>query len=94
MLMRRGGQRHGRADFIKPLISYMTPSEPSKRPTAEEAFTRFKTIERTLTGYQLSQRLHPLGPERMPTRIIRDIIYRLRDRWWTLAPKKPLLPLV
>ncbi|KAG8869656.1 hypothetical protein FRB97_004377 [Tulasnella sp. 331] len=82
------------ADFILPLIQYMTPDAPEDRPSAQEAFERFKTIQGKMRGYQLSMRLRPLEPESVGIRLIKDAYYWLCDRWWTLKPKKKLEPLV
>jgi len=81
-------------DFVKPLVEYMTPAIPANRPTATEAFDRFKTMKAKLSEYQLSQRLHPLKPESTPIRVMKDAYYRLCDKWWMMKPKKKLEPLV
>ncbi|KAG9024139.1 hypothetical protein FRB95_012039 [Tulasnella sp. JGI-2019a] len=81
------------AEFLKPLIDYMTPEAPGDRPTAEEASQRFKTMRANMTGSQLSQRLRPTLPEPTAIRIFKDAYYRMCDRWWTLIPKRKLPPL-
>jgi len=80
-------------EFLTPLIDYMTDQCPDKRPSAAEAFNRFKGIKSKMSEYQLSQRLHPLTPESTPIRLAKDAYYRLCDLWWMLKPKKMLGPL-
>ncbi|KAG8998466.1 hypothetical protein FRB93_013698 [Tulasnella sp. JGI-2019a] len=79
-------------DFVKPLITYMTPEAPEDRPSAAEAVERFKSIRSTMTEHQLSQRLWPLKREWMAARIVKDAYYRYCDRRWTKKPKKELEP--
>lgn len=79
---------------MQPLIEYMTPQDPEQRPTAAEAYERFKTIRSGLNKYQLAQRLRPLTPESTVTRIVKDAYYIVLDRWWSIKRKKKLPPLV
>ncbi|KAG8994897.1 hypothetical protein FRB94_009612 [Tulasnella sp. JGI-2019a] len=87
-------ERHLGVDFVKPLISYMTPAAPEDRPSAAEAVERFKSIRSNMTEYQLSQRLWPLKPEWIGVRILKDAYYRYCDRQWAKKPKNELEPLV
>ncbi|KAG8988001.1 hypothetical protein FRB94_001179 [Tulasnella sp. JGI-2019a] len=85
-------ERNLGVDFVKPLITYMTPEAPEDRPSAAEAVERFKSIRSTMTEHQLSQRLWPLKREWMAARIVKDAYYRYCDRRWTKKPKKELEP--
>ncbi|KAG8998081.1 hypothetical protein FRB90_012386 [Tulasnella sp. 427] len=83
-------------DFLIPLIEFMTLGIPSGRPSAEEAFDRWKTIAAKLSFADLSRRLrtkeHP--PESSVKRFTKDLGYRVAELWWTTtSPKRPPQPL-
>ncbi|KAG9019231.1 hypothetical protein FRB90_005062 [Tulasnella sp. 427] len=83
-------------DFLLPLIEYMTPLKPSERPSAAEAFEKWKPIYQGLSFGTLSQRLQSkdLGPESSLVRFLKDSRHRLYDLWWTAtSPKHPPQPL-
>ncbi|KAG8898377.1 hypothetical protein FRB99_007486 [Tulasnella sp. 403] len=77
-------------EFVKPLIEYMTPQEPEKRPSAAEALSRFQEMKKSLTWRTLTQRTFRLHEpvETRRQKIIADLRYRLSSLWWTIKPNR------
>lgn len=80
----------GGLDFLLPLIEYMTPLKPSERPSAAEAFEKWKSIVARLSFLSLSQRLRnkDQGSESGIASFVKDSRYRLSDLWWTSKSTK------
>ncbi|KAG8897436.1 hypothetical protein FRB99_008153 [Tulasnella sp. 403] len=80
------------ADFVQPLIEYMTPKNPEERPSAAEALSRFREIKKTLTWRTLTQRTRPRKSpaETRMQKLMADFRYRLSSLWWTIKPKRSL----
>ncbi|KAG8921539.1 hypothetical protein FRC01_000196 [Tulasnella sp. 417] len=89
-------ERHLGLDFLLPFIEYMTPKNPSERPSAAEALQRWNKIAQEMSFFTLSQRLYPrkAEPRSGLSQTLKDTSYRVRDLWWTAtASKKPSRPL-
>jgi len=83
------------ADFIQPLITYMTLQDSSSRPSAVEAYKRFQAMRGGMSNAMLAKRVcEKFGarPESALTRIIRDAKYRIRDALWTRQAHPVPLP--
>ncbi|KAG8894870.1 hypothetical protein FRB99_000944 [Tulasnella sp. 403] len=80
------------ASFVKPLIEYMTPQEPEKRPSAAEALSHFQGIKKGLTWRTFTQRTvrHNDPEETRTQKTIANLRYRLSSLWWTVKPKRRL----
>ncbi|KAG8898375.1 hypothetical protein FRB99_007484 [Tulasnella sp. 403] len=79
------------ADFVKPLIEYMTPEEPENRPSAVEALSCFQEMKKSLTWRTLTERTfrNNKPTETRRQKMIADFRYRLSSLWWTVKPKRP-----
>ncbi|KII93067.1 hypothetical protein PLICRDRAFT_378476 [Plicaturopsis crispa FD-325 SS-3] len=60
-------------EFLLPLILTMTDQEPSRRPTAAEAFAQFHRIQAQLDLASTRWPLHPVD-EILPVRLVRDTV--------------------
>ncbi|KAF4577159.1 hypothetical protein EYR36_005146 [Pleurotus pulmonarius] len=77
-------------DFMKPLITDMTQTDPSKRPTMDEVVERFEKIRKDLIPWKLRSRVVEV-PESPFSKAFRNLGHWKR-RIWFIARRVPPVP--